>query len=145
MRPEQSAAAVKTPPPIDTAVNEAALAEDLQSLRDLLDEGRIEAARRFVKELEPRWPDSERVRHYAHVLAPPVVRIRPDIKGRSRDREFAWLKQHAHEYPGCWLAIYEDRLIAADPDYPVVVAKTREVLGQEGALVFYQPPAKQRP
>src|SRR5437763_13736445 len=139
MSREQGTAAVKLPAADVEATQTAALAEDLQRLRDLLDEGRGEAARRFVKELEPRWPDSERVRHYAHVLAPPVVRTRPDIKGRSRDREFAWLKQHAHEYPGCWLAIYEDRLIAADPDYPVVVAKTREVLGQEGALMFYQP------
>jgi hypothetical protein len=139
MRPEQSGAAVKEPQPVATATDAAALPEDLQRLRDLLDAGRIEAARRFVKELEPRWPDSERVRHYAHVLAPPVVRLRPDIKGRSRDREFAWLKQHASEYPGCWLAIYEDRLIAADPDRRVVIAKAREELGQESALLYYQP------
>jgi hypothetical protein len=102
----------------------------------------VEAARRFVNELEQRWPGPERVRHYAHVLAPSVARRRQDIKGRSRDREFAWLEQHAHDYPGCWLAVYEDRSTAADPDYAVLIAKTREVLGEEGALIFDQPPAR---
>ena len=120
----------------------AALAEDLQHLRALLDDGRIDAARRFVKELEPRWPESERVRHYAHVLAPPVARRRPNIKPRSFTREWEWLDQHGHEYPGCWLAIYEDRLVAADPDRQVAVAKAREVLGPEGALLYHQPPAR---
>ena len=50
------------PLPVDTAGDEAMLAADLQRLREFLDDGHIEAARRFVKELEPRWPDSERVR-----------------------------------------------------------------------------------
>jgi hypothetical protein len=141
MSREQNAAAVKASQPV-SAADEAALAEDLQCLRELLDEGRVDAARSLVKELEARWPDSERVRHYAHVLAPPVARVRSDTKPRSFTREWEWLKQHGHEYPGCWLAIYKDRLVAADPDYQVAVAKAREVLGQEGALMFHQPPAR---
>jgi hypothetical protein len=115
------------------------LTADLQHLRDLLERDRVEEARRFVRELQQRWPESERVRHYAHVLAPPVVRSRPDIPARSSEREWKWLEEHGHEYPGCWLAIYEDRLIAADPDRRVVVAKAREVLGDEGVLLFHQP------
>jgi hypothetical protein len=142
MDDERSAIAVAAPPSVDVTADEAALAKDLQQLRELLDEGHIEAARRFVKELEPRWPDSERVRHYARVLAPPIARRRPDSKPRSVDREWAWLEQHGHEYPGCWLAIYEDRLVAADPDYQVVVAKAREALGTKGALLFHQPPTR---
>jgi hypothetical protein len=99
----------------------------------------VEAARRLVQELEQRWPDSERVRHYAVVLAPPIARRRPDIPARPRDREWQWLQEHGHEYPGCWLAVHEDRLIAADPDRRVVLAKVREALGEEGALLFRQP------
>src|SRR5687767_10029578 len=85
------------------------LATDLRHLLDLLEGDRVEEARRFVKELEQQWPDAERVRHYAHVLAPPVARSRPDIPARSSRRELKWLKEHAHEHPGCWLAVYEDR------------------------------------
>src|SRR5262245_31299314 len=86
----------------------------LKHLGALIGEGAVEEARALVKELEARWPDSPRVQHFARVLAPPVVRVRPG-SGRSRDREFAWLREHAHEYPDCWLALLGDQLIAADP------------------------------
>jgi hypothetical protein len=118
---------------------EERLAADLQHLRDLLERDQVEEARRFVKELEQRWPEAERVRHYAQVLEPPKVRSRPDIPPRSMDQEWQWLEDHRHEYPGCWVAIYKDRLIAADPDRRVVVAKAREILREEGALLFHQP------
>ena len=121
------------------ATEQERLAADLQQLRDLLEYDRVEEARRFVKELEQRWPDAERVQHYAHVLAPPTVRMRPDLTFRRMDREWDWLRAHRQDYPGCWLAIYEDRLIAADPDRRVVVAKARELLGEEGVLLFHQP------
>jgi hypothetical protein len=115
------------------------LAADLRHLLDLLEADQVEEARRYVKELEQRWPEAERVQHYARVLAPPKVRSRPDIPARSSQRELNWLKENAHKYPGCWLAVYEDRLIAADPDRRVVVARAREILGEESALLFHQP------
>jgi hypothetical protein len=121
------------------------LAADLKCLLDMLEHGRVEAARAFVKELEQRWPDAERVRHYAHVLAPPVYRSRPDIPARSREREWKWLEEHGHEYPGCWVAVFEDRLIAADPDLQVVLARTHEAIGEESAYVFHQPPKPTSP
>jgi hypothetical protein len=124
---------------VEAATEQERLAADLKRLRDLLERDRVEEARRFVKELEQRWPEAERVRHYAHVLAPPKVRSRPDLPPQSSERELKWLKEHAHEYPGCWLAVYEDRLIAADPDLQVVVKQVREAIGEQSAFVFYQP------
>jgi hypothetical protein len=115
------------------------LAAGLQHLRDLLEADRVAEARRFVKELEQRWPEAERVQHYARVLAPPKVRMRPDIPARSSEREWKWLEEHAREHPGCWLAIYEDRLIAADPDRAVVRARAAQALGEEPYLLFHQP------
>jgi hypothetical protein len=120
-------------------VGQAALAEDIRQLRDLLDAGDVEGARSLVAELEIRWPASERVRHYAHVLAPPTVRMRGDIKARPLNKEWEWLRQHAQEYPGCWLAVLGDQLVAADPDGVVVRAKAREVPGDERPLIYYQP------
>jgi hypothetical protein len=125
--------------PLTATKEQERLAAELQHLRDLLERDQVEEARRFVKELEQRWPEAERVRHYAHVLAPPKVRSRPDIPPRSMDREWQWLQEHRHEYPGCWLAVYEDRLIASDPDRRVVIAKARQALGDKRALLFFQP------
>ena len=115
------------------------LAADLQHLRALLEGDRVHEARRFVKEREQRWPEAERVRHYVRVLEPPKVRMRPDIPARSSEQEWKWLEEDGHEYPGCWLAIYEDRLIAAGPDRRAVTAKAEQALGAESYLLFHQP------
>jgi hypothetical protein len=61
--------------------------------------------------------------------------------GRALDRERAWLQAHAREHPGCWLAVFEDRLIAADPDLRAVLAITRQSLGDKSALLHYEPRA----
>jgi hypothetical protein len=140
-----------TVPPVEsaTAVEQATdrerLAADLRHLNDLLERERIEEARRYVTELQQRWPDAERVQHYAHVLAPPVARSRPDLPNVSHDRAWQWLQEHGHEYPGCWLAILDDHLIAADPDRRVVLAKTREILGHQRVLMFHQPGRSESP
>src|SRR5438876_4424781 len=63
------------------------LAARLEQLRALLEEDDVEGARRFIRELESRWPHSDRVRHLARTLAPPTVRLRPDIPNISRHRE----------------------------------------------------------
>jgi hypothetical protein len=148
MAAERAAGAVKsieTYPTEPEQTDQQRLAADLQHLRDLLTAADVPEARRFVKELEERWPEAERVRHYAHVLQPPKVRMRPDIPARSSEREWKWLEEHGREYPGCWLAIYEDQLIAFGPDRQVVTAQAEQVLGEETYLIFHQPesaPAK---
>jgi len=79
-----------------------------------------------VRNLEQRWPEAERAQHYARVLEPPKVRMRSDIPARSSERESKWLEEHGREYPGCRLAIHEDRLIAADPVSAVFAADEGE-------------------
>lgn len=64
------------------------LVADLKRLGEMLAEGDVEGARAWVSELQTRWPESERVRHYARVLAPPTVRVVPG-GGRSFDQERA--------------------------------------------------------
>jgi hypothetical protein len=121
--------------------NQSELTEGLASLLELLEQGDVEEARRLVKELERQWPDSERIRHYARVLAPPVASVRRGERGRSLELEHIWLREHAREYPGCWLAVFEDRLIAADPDPSVVLALARRTPGAERSLLHFQPGA----
>ena len=115
------------------------LTADLDRLRAMVEHSDVEGARAFVKELEQRWPDSHRVRHWASVLAPPVARRRPGVTGRSLERERAWLREHGREHPGCWLAILGDQLLAADADLGVVLAALRQIPGSEEALLHLQP------
>ena len=115
------------------------LARDLAHLHALLEREDVEGARAFVSELETRWPGSDRVRHCAQVLAPPRVTIRHGQRGRSRQRERVWLREHAREYPGRWLALLEDHLILADPDLDAVLTAVRQTPGAQRALLHFQP------
>ena len=119
--------------------SEEALLADLQQLMALVEDSRVEEARALAPVLAARWPESQAVQHMARVLEPPKAAPTGRKSGRPLDREREWLRSHAQEYPGCWLAVYEDRLIAADPDRLTVVAAARAALGEEGALLHFQP------
>jgi hypothetical protein len=124
------------PPP---APDPPQLTADLSRLRDMVERSDVEGARAYVKELEQRWPDSHRVHHWARVLAPPVARRVPGKPGRSFAREHAWLREHRREYPGCWLAVLEDRLLDADPDVGTLLTRLRQTPGGKDALLHFQP------
>jgi hypothetical protein len=147
------------------------LEQRLAQFRADVSNGRVPEARAAVKELSACGPESKRGQHWDRVLAPPRVIPTPESHRHLRplDRERAWLKEHAREYPGCWLAVYEDCLIAADPDLgvngerialgcgkrhgyadqlprdcaqargAVVHTEVRHTLGDEVALLHYQP------
>jgi hypothetical protein len=115
----------------------------LEHLRRFLAEGNVEGARLVARELERRWPESDDVQYWARVLAPPKTRVRHGERGRPVDRERAWLSQHSGEYPGCWLAVFGDELIAADPDLGTVLQTVRQTPGAENAVLYYQPPIPQ--
>jgi hypothetical protein len=118
------------------------LGASLERIRSLLEESDVEGARALARELEQRWPDDERVRYWARVLAPPVARVLRGVRIRRLDRENAWLREHAREYPGCWLAVFGDGLVAADPDLEVVLSKVGQTPGAQTALLHYEPPRR---
>src|SRR5436309_847461 len=105
----------------------------------MVQDGYINEARVFVKELEQRWPESDRVQYWARVLAPAKVTVRHGERSRSTEQERSWLLNHAAEYPGCWLAVFGDELVAADSDLGVVLKTARQTLGAESAVLFFQP------
>src|SRR4051794_34496356 len=104
-RNESDRSAVAT---VDAVSGSTQLQEDLLQLRELLDKGDIEGARAQIQRLAGKWPESDHVQHLARVLAPPVVSLIPGRPGHSRQRERDWLREHSHEYAGCWLALLGD-------------------------------------
>jgi hypothetical protein len=127
------------------ALNQQGSAELEEGLRQIREEisrgGRVPEARAKIAELEARWPEDTRVQYWARVLAPPVFLPAAAARRRSlpRDRERAWLRENVSKYPGCWLAVFEDRLIAADPDLDVVLAVADQSPEGENALLYQQP------
>jgi hypothetical protein len=124
---------------VGTASGSAELDEDLLQIRSLLDRADMEAARALIQRLAGKWPESNRVQHLARVLAPPVVTPRPGRAGHSRQRERDWLRDHSHEYAGCWLALLGDQLIKADSDLAVVLAALDTVPQGQDALLHFEP------
>jgi hypothetical protein len=118
---------------------EAEVSEDMAQIRALLERSEIEAARALIQELAVKWPASDRVQHMAKVLAPPIARVVKGQSGRSLQPEREWLSKHGHEYPGCWVAVYGDRLIAAAPDFDVVLDAVEGAEGVHYPLVVLQP------
>jgi hypothetical protein len=126
----------------DSSGNDRAeLAAALEHIRRLIETSAVEEARALAREMGARWPDDRDAQHWARVLAPPRGRVVPGRRSRSLDRERAWLREHAHEYPGQWLAIFGDQLIAADPSLATVLKTVRETPGAETAALYYQMPA----
>jgi hypothetical protein len=56
------------------------------------------------------------------VHAPARVWLAPEVKDRDRRPEYAWLREHAHEYSGEWVALDGDRLLAHGVDFAAIVA-----------------------
>lgn len=113
-----------------TVVNPETLQEALERLQQLVNSSRVEEARAYVKKVVSEWPDSERIQHWDRVLAPPRILGWKPAVGGDISGERAWLKAHAHEYPGCWIAVLGDRMIAADTD----LDKVRAAAKADGAV-----------
>jgi hypothetical protein len=120
--------------------------EDWVRLRAMLAEGRVPEARVYSRELARQWPDVRVIQHYADAIQPPKVRTERRATGRPLERDYAWLREHAREYAGCWISVYDGRFIAADPDLDVVTAAARRKLGEgEASLVHFEPPTADEP
>jgi hypothetical protein len=70
------------------------------------------------------------------VFAPPVVK-RSALKDRPRDVEFAWLREHAREYPGQWLAVDGATLVGAAPRFKDLLASLSPAEREHGPLFHY--------
>jgi hypothetical protein len=115
------------------------LSAGLAHLRALLERQDLAGARAWVDRLRQRWPDSVQVKHFSRILARPAVALQREQPKRSRSQEYRWLREHAGEYPGCWLALLGEDLIAVDPDFSVVLATVKKLQNPDDVLLHFQP------
>ena len=57
------------------------------------------------------FPDHERIQQAARVLAPPVIRGVRSSHVRGLRASMEWLREHAKEYRGQWVAVREGQLL----------------------------------
>src|SRR5262245_43381249 len=69
------------------------------------------------------------------------IDLRVNLQIDSRDEvAFKWINQHSSEYPGEWLALDGDRLLAHGPDLAEVASKARDKGVQFPLLHLVEPP-----
>jgi hypothetical protein len=117
----------------------------IAKLQSLLTQGKVEEARGFVRQLEADWPESDLVRRFSRVLAPPIARVESGgKKAPSREqtqKEGAWLREHAREYAGCWVILEGDRLIATHPKLRNAMERADQLVDEDTGSVYFLPSA----
>jgi len=113
----------------------------LNRLRELLGAGYIKEARSLLAKLHSLYLLDVEVDRYVRLLSRPTFRKVniPQEDRRSFRKEFDWLKEHAHEYPGRWLAVYDGELVASGEHFREVRETAFNALHKEIALMHYQP------
>jgi hypothetical protein len=86
-----------------------------QALRLAVEFNLVSLARELAEAAVGRYPRDAKLKHWAKVLAPPVVReyTGPRISSIERDKDIAWLREHADEYRGMWVVLSGGELLAA--------------------------------
>jgi hypothetical protein len=108
-------------------------------IRELLKRGDVGGARAVAARAAARRPASAVLAHWAEVLSGAPAQLGEAATGRSRQREATWLRQHASEYEGQWVALVGDRLISASPDLSVVRDALRASGQTAEALLHFVP------
>lgn len=133
----------KQPTPVLDLTESVESEEDaVRVVRALVESSRIREARERTDEFLQIWPDSKLLQIGKRILAPSVAKVVPSTKPpRSRTKENEWIKSNARNFPGQWLLVFEDRLIAGGPDLSEVIRQGQTTEdGKEGVLWFQPGP-----
>jgi len=96
----------------------------VQKVKSLLDSQQFVAAQREAAKAAAAHPEHPWLQLANRVLNPPPATTSP-ASGTDRTKEFDWLRRHGEDHKGQWVALVGDELIAADPDFDVVLREVR--------------------
>jgi len=107
-------------------------------IRDAVEHGDFRLARDLVARALMSRPDDPDLRRWERVVAPAVVRI-STIRGVDRGRDLEWLRAHASEYSGRWVAVDGGALLAEAPSLAEVLDRVRSSHAGKTPLVEWIP------
>jgi len=88
----------------------------------------VEIARELAQHGRRLFPDHERLRQVAAVLAPPVLLGTRPSQPTGLDASQQWLKEHASQHKGQWVAVRSGTFLGSAP----TLRELYERLGPEG-------------
>ena len=80
-------------------------------IRERLEQADLKGARKLVAEALEAGAASPHLERLQKLVAPTKVSLSP-IKGVDRSAEVHWLEQHWADYPGQWVAVLGENLVA---------------------------------
>jgi len=93
--------------------------------------GGLHIARRLAYRGVEVYPDHEILKKYAHILAPPVVKVVPSSPEKRQaiiaDRE--WMDKNRLKYRGRWVALLSGKLLADGASVDELVAQLGDLKG----------------
>jgi hypothetical protein len=101
-------------------------------VRDLIERDKVSAARELLSGLPLEYLSDPLILRLLRILARPIVK-KSDKQDTDRQKDYAWLRDHARDYTGQWLALDDGRLVA-------VAATLRDIRAKLKALRLSHPP-----
>jgi hypothetical protein len=112
----------------------------VKEIRALVETGKLRQAREMTTSLLEIWPDDSRLQAAARVLAPPSFQShKSERRYLPRNLEHEWLREHAVDYTGQWIALLGDELLAAGKELGAVLETLRALENGKEALLHFQP------
>ncbi len=119
------------------AIKEPSSAEEfVEAIRFLLAEGKAGPARRTAAEGAARFPEHSGLAKTNRVLNPTRI-VSGAADAPDRKQEFAWLREHATQYHGSWVALLKDQLLASGETLEAVLQEIRARGLESQALVHH--------
>jgi hypothetical protein len=102
------------------------------AVRAALADGAVATARATANAAAQDHPESESLRRLAEALSPPRLLAVRASEDRSLTADRDWLREHANEYSGQWLAVRDGKLAGRAP----TLRELRERVGQDKGILF---------
>jgi hypothetical protein len=122
---------VQKPKKLQEDEDESLKVED--RIRSLVEEGQIYEAMKLLETAGALVPVDSELRE---ILGPPRIK-RSDERDVDRSAEFRWIKTHAANYQGKWVALVEEKLVASSNSLKELLVQIDQLQFERRPLIHH--------
>lgn len=130
---------IDEPPPEVKRALEVARNESepyVRRIRALLELADLRGARKLLAEAQERGSSEPELEKLEKLLAPPTYKLTP-VRDFDRSAEMQWLKDHAKNYRGHWVAVLGSELLSHAPELSDLLRELDAVDPGRSALLHF--------
>lgn len=111
----------------------------LQAIRFAVSLNLVQTARSLAATGQRLFPDDADLQQAARVLAPPAVHQHPASAPQGIQESNDWLRDHAHEYRGQWVAVNQGAFLGAATSFKELRSLIEQAGNPDNAIVLKVP------